>query len=115
MNENDLQNIRKKREIITVKKNLTTELHGVSRRREDSRTKTPWNANRRFDVPSVVYFSFSSLIYRFKKYSCVWRGCLGVRGVVSPAGGVAGAAPPRRGVAEARRAGARGEASPLIH
>jgi hypothetical protein len=32
-----------------------------------------------------------------------------------PGGGVTGAAPPLRGVAEARRAGARGETSPFLN
>jgi hypothetical protein len=36
----------------------------------------------------------------------------GPGGLGPPGGGVAGAAPPLRGVAEARRAGARGETSP---
>jgi hypothetical protein len=32
MNENGLQNIREKREIITAKKNLTTEFHGEEKK-----------------------------------------------------------------------------------
>jgi hypothetical protein len=38
----------------------------------------------------------------------------GPGGLGPPGGGVTGAAPPLRGVAEARRAGARGETSPLL-
>jgi hypothetical protein len=49
------------------RKNFYHGVHGVSRRKRCFRIKTPWYANRRFDVTSVVnsYFSDSPHLTNF--------------------------------------------------